>query len=102
MDANHVYCIATLFVGCLQQYFRIFTIVVSPVLLQILNEIAQHKIKIYEFPECDDEEENKIQKKLRVSRAASWEYLSSGFLTRSDTNWAVQPQKLVRDLKLWV
>ncbi|XP_076470690.1 septin-7-like isoform X2 [Babylonia areolata] len=31
----------------------------------ILNEIAQHKIKIYEFPECDDEEEMKIQKKLR-------------------------------------
>ncbi|XP_052815886.1 septin-7-like isoform X2 [Mya arenaria] len=31
----------------------------------ILNEIAQHKIKIYEFPECDDEEENKIQKKLK-------------------------------------
>lgn len=30
----------------------------------ILNEIAQHRIKIYEFPECDDEEENKIQKKL--------------------------------------
>ncbi|XP_014776064.1 septin-7 isoform X2 [Octopus bimaculoides] len=30
----------------------------------ILNEIAQHKIKIYEFPECDDEEENKLQKKL--------------------------------------
>ena len=33
---------------------------------QILNEIAQHKIRIYEFPECDDEEESKIQKKLRV------------------------------------
>ncbi|KAK3086030.1 hypothetical protein FSP39_012387 [Pinctada imbricata] len=31
----------------------------------ILNEIAQHKIRIYEFPECDDEEETKIQKKLR-------------------------------------
>lgn len=31
----------------------------------ILNEIAQHKIKIYEFPECEDDEENKIQKKLR-------------------------------------
>ncbi|KAL8591720.1 Septin-7 [Nucella lapillus] len=31
----------------------------------ILNEIAQHKIKIYEFPDCDDEEEMKIQKKLR-------------------------------------
>ncbi|KAJ8302462.1 hypothetical protein KUTeg_018858 [Tegillarca granosa] len=31
----------------------------------ILNEIAQHKIKIYEFPECEDEEENKLLKKLR-------------------------------------
>ncbi|KAL3860337.1 hypothetical protein ACJMK2_010476 [Sinanodonta woodiana] len=31
----------------------------------ILNEIAQHKIKIYEFPECDEEEETKILKKLR-------------------------------------
>ena len=37
-------------------------------LLQILNEIAQHKIKIYEFPECDDEEENKVQKRLKVGR----------------------------------
>lgn len=34
----------------------------------ILNEIAQHRIKIYEFPECDDEEENKIQKKLLKDR----------------------------------
>lgn len=33
---------------------------------QILNEIAQHKIKIYEFPECDDDEESRLQKKLRV------------------------------------
>ncbi|XP_074644465.1 septin-7-like [Tubulanus polymorphus] len=32
----------------------------------ILNEIAQHKIKIYEFPDCDDEEENKIQKALKT------------------------------------
>ncbi|XP_064640171.1 septin-7-like isoform X4 [Lineus longissimus] len=31
----------------------------------ILNEIAQHKIKIYEFPDLDDEEENKAQKKLK-------------------------------------
>ncbi|XP_064598710.1 septin-7-like isoform X2 [Liolophura sinensis] len=31
----------------------------------ILNEIAQHKIKIYEFPDCDDEDENKHQKKLK-------------------------------------
>ncbi len=33
-----------------------------------MNEIAQHNIKIYDFPECDDEEENKIQKKLKVGK----------------------------------
>lgn len=32
---------------------------------QILNEIAQHKIKIYEFPEAEEEEESKIHKVLR-------------------------------------
>ncbi|XP_053985187.1 septin-7 isoform X2 [Hylaeus volcanicus] len=32
---------------------------------QILNEIAQHKIKIYEFPEVEEEEENKQHKILR-------------------------------------
>ncbi|XP_075216307.1 septin 7-like protein pnut isoform X2 [Lycorma delicatula] len=32
---------------------------------QILNEIAQHKIKIYEFPETEDEEEAKLHKTLR-------------------------------------
>ncbi|XP_043221802.1 septin-7-like isoform X6 [Amphibalanus amphitrite] len=32
---------------------------------QILNEIAQHKIRIYEFPDCDDEEEAKAHKALR-------------------------------------
>ncbi|XP_057324720.1 septin-7 isoform X2 [Microplitis mediator] len=32
---------------------------------QILNEIAQHKIKIYEFPELEEEEENKFHKLLR-------------------------------------
>ncbi|BFZ19572.1 hypothetical protein BsWGS_22615 [Bradybaena similaris] len=31
----------------------------------VLNEIAQHKIRIYEFPDCEDEEEMKVQKKLR-------------------------------------
>lgn len=30
-----------------------------------MAEIAQHKIKIYDFPDCDDEEENKLQKKLK-------------------------------------
>lgn len=34
---------------------------------QILNEIAQHKIKIYEFPETEEEEEeeSKLHKNLR-------------------------------------
>ncbi|CAL7949679.1 unnamed protein product [Xylocopa violacea] len=32
---------------------------------QILNEIAQHKIKIYEFPEVEEEEESKLHKILR-------------------------------------
>ncbi|XP_034942979.1 septin-7 isoform X4 [Chelonus insularis] len=32
---------------------------------QVLNEIAQHKIKIYEFPELEEEEENKLHKILR-------------------------------------
>ena len=35
-------------------------------LFQLLNEIARHKIKIYEFPDCDDDEENRHQKKLKV------------------------------------
>lgn len=30
-----------------------------------MNEIAQHKIKIYEFPEVEDEEDNKLHKLLR-------------------------------------
>ncbi|XP_022235540.1 septin-7-like isoform X2 [Limulus polyphemus] len=32
----------------------------------ILNEITQNKIKIYEFPDCDDEEENKLQKPMKA------------------------------------
>ncbi|XP_051176260.1 septin-7 isoform X2 [Leptopilina boulardi] len=32
---------------------------------QILNEIAQHKIKIYEFPEVEEEEDAKLHKVLR-------------------------------------
>ena len=30
-----------------------------------MNDITQHKIKIYEFPDCDDEEEGKVQKPLK-------------------------------------
>lgn len=32
-----------------------------------MREIAEHKIKIYEFPETDDEEENRLVKKIKVS-----------------------------------
>lgn len=40
---------------------------------QIMREILEHKIKIYEFPETDDEEENKLVKKIKVwhTRTAS-------------------------------
>lgn len=33
-----------------------------------MKEIQEHKIKIYEFPETDDEEENKIVKKIKVNK----------------------------------
>ncbi|CAG0920199.1 unnamed protein product [Notodromas monacha] len=32
---------------------------------QVLTEIRQHKIKIYDFPDSDDEEESKIQRPLK-------------------------------------
>lgn len=34
-------------------------------MFQVLNEIAQHKIKIYDFPECINEEDLKLHKNLR-------------------------------------
>ena len=54
--------------------------------LQILNEIAQHKIKIYEFPDCDDEEEAKIQKKLKVSQSVGSTHSGSGSFQCCSTN----------------
>ncbi|XP_013923774.1 PREDICTED: septin-7-like [Thamnophis sirtalis] len=47
---------------------------------KIMKEIQEHKIKIYEFPETDDEEENKLFKKLKLLGLlhllllASWEF----------------------------
>ena len=38
----------------------------------------------------------------RLSQAVLWENLSSGGLTRSDTNRAVQTRKITRVLKLWI
>lgn len=46
------------FFACPFLYFIIFN-------LQILNEISQHKIKIYEFPDTEDEEETKLHRVLR-------------------------------------
>ena len=37
-----------------------------------------------------------------IIRAASGENLSLGFLTRTDTNRAVQPQKMATGLKFWI
>jgi len=31
----------------------------------ILSEVSQHKIKIYEFPDCEDDEDNKTMKQLK-------------------------------------
>lgn len=33
-----------------------------------MREIQEHKIKIYEFPETGDEEENRLVKKIKVLR----------------------------------
>lgn len=34
--------------------------------VQIMREIQEHKIKIYEFPETGDEEENRLVRKIKV------------------------------------
>lgn len=52
--------------GKITAYVIIICGVLSLLLLQIMKEIQEHKIKIYEFPETDDEEENKLVKKIKV------------------------------------
>lgn len=46
-----------------------------------MKEIQEHKIKIYEFPETDDEEEMKMVRKIKVRspKAFSHELLSITF-----------------------
>lgn len=34
--------------------------------LQIMKEIQEHKIKIYEFPDTEDDEDNKLIRKIKV------------------------------------
>lgn len=43
-----------------------------------MKEIQEHKIKIYEFPETDDEEENKIVKKIKVNYFFLYKVLMEG------------------------
>lgn len=40
-----------------------------------MREIAEHKIKIYEFPETDDEEENRLVKKIKVLTNSQKSYI---------------------------
>lgn len=37
---------------------------------QIMKEIQEHKIKIYEFPDTEDEEDNKLIRKIKVINKA--------------------------------
>lgn len=41
-----------------------------------MREIQEHKIKIYEFPETDDEEENRLVKKIKVCGSTSHTYVA--------------------------
>lgn len=63
--------------------------------LQILNEIAQHKIRIYEFPDCEDEEELKAQKRLRVYINTNNSFAMIGFyqLLCVKTYWELPKNK---------
>lgn len=68
-----------------------------------MKEIQEHKIKIYEFPETDDEEENKIVKKIKVTNSF-FQRLLSFSLWREDGEWkalslAGSPPKLLEDGK---
>lgn len=42
---------------------------------QIMKEIQEHKIKIYEFPDTEDEEDNKLIRKIKVmDRTSSYSF----------------------------
>lgn len=46
--------------------FFIPFILIAFLLCQIMKEIQEHKIKIYEFPDTEDEEDNKLIRKIKV------------------------------------
>lgn len=75
-----------------------------------MKEIQEHKIKIYEFPETDDEEENKLVKKIKVPKYIEINFYS--FMSQNSVQMGfilmdrVLPQKMcIRYLsiyrKLW-
>lgn len=44
-----------------------------------MKEIQEHKIKIYEFPDVDEDEDNKLVRKIKVMKDAVLFELDSGF-----------------------
>lgn len=51
-------------------YVCIPFILIAFLLCQIMKEIQDHKIKIYEFPDTEDEEDNKLIRKIKVLHSA--------------------------------
>lgn len=53
-------------------FFKIFNILIFISFpdfflnIQIMNEISQNKIKIYDFPDCEDEEDSKLLKSMKT------------------------------------
>lgn len=45
-------------------------ILITFFLCQIMKEIQEHKIKIYEFPDTEDDEDNKLIRKIKVMEHA--------------------------------
>lgn len=37
-----------------------------------MKEIQEHKIKIYEFPDTEDDEDNKLIRKIKVQEASAF------------------------------
>jgi len=44
----------------------------SPSIPQIMKEIQEHKIKIYEFPDTEDDEDSKLIRRIKVAFFFCW------------------------------
>lgn len=58
-DPSSIYMFAGLRCACVCNLMIFF-------FLQIMKEIQEHKIKIYEFPDTEDDEDNKLIRKIKV------------------------------------